>query len=747
MAFFLPARVIGRWLRRSLLVAPRRRVETFWLDRPVAPRIPISRPLRIALVGPQCREYLRSLDRSDLEVARYDFFEQTRDQHQYPHVVVVDHLDLKSALRSLRDADVLRDLPVLIVVTGSAWKCARWASALPDGVALAAVGSSSAAKFLDKLTQTILDDVPLEQMVRKAARTTVRKGHGAILILDRYVNQALRREKGADVWTSDPTRDRELTVHIMQALYREGSPRVIPLGATLRAGGDYLVRVYIGNGPPADFTLGESKLLEIALQSKDFQLRSRSTQLVPLPADGNSSAPVYFAVKAPAKHGLHQMRVIAYRLNQMLQTAVMEVEVADREYPLGSVESDAAAKVEFSQTSGFHELESIPKRALTISVNRESVGTHSLMIKGQGAAVPLQLSETVVRKQLAEFRRKLTAATFTSSGQRRWPTTPSRDSEKFIRNLAYLGRDLHRAYFDSYDEGLADTLRNLSTSEDEVISIVRHDPRFAFPWTIFYDYQLPLLPPTAQVCFGRQNGAPCKHDSNSNVCCVRGFWGYRHSIEEIMGNMRPDQRIDSIDRPPRPGNLHYQVNPAVPGLPAALLKMAPFATPYTLGGGLVNTLWNSSQRPSLLLLLAHQEDGNVANRPPGSRIELKDATGKVEWFAASEIQDQVFKQRSWNQPNTLVLLLNCESVATGPATLSNFVTAFHQAHAGAVVGTEVSVYSDLMERFAAEFTEAMWSKGRPLGETLTSIRRTLLEEGNPLGFVFTSIGLAELRFK
>jgi hypothetical protein len=62
------------------------------------------------------------------------------------------------------------------------------------------------------------------------------------------------------------------------------------------------------------------------------------------------------------------------------------------------------------------------------------------------------------------------------------------------------------------------------------------------------------------------------------------------------------------------------------------------------------------------------------------------------------------------------------------------------------VGTEVPAYSDLMERFGLEFTRAMWIDGKTLGQTVRIIRRILLQEGNPLGFIFTSIGCAELHF-
>jgi hypothetical protein len=796
VTFLLPLRAIGRWLRRTLLVATRRRIEVFWLERTPAPRIPFQLPLRIALVGAPCHAFLTDFEKPGITISRYDFFEQTRDEGAYPQVVVVGCRDLKHALRVLRNADPLRDLPVLMVATGSPWKCARMAASLPDGVALAAISGPSSSGFLDRLPGVLTEDAPLDRAVRNAARETVGKRRGGILILDRYVNQSLRVADLADMAGFQSDRDdtgsvsasnkpptpsfdalvkhvnstsagspyyppdfesgRELRVAVMHGLFREGGQRAMPAGATLRIDTDYLVQVHIGGksesarapesstNPPATQQDGAA-LLEIVLQAKDFQLRSAGTQPVLVPATG-PSLPVFFAVRAPLRPGMRQMRVIAYRRNQMLQTSLVDLDVADREYKQGSSDRGVAAKLEFSQTEGFRKLEDIPPRAVTVSVNQDAQGTHSLMIKGHGAAVPLRISESMVNDQLKDYRKRLTDATFVKSNLRVWTSQPNSFSKQFIRELAYQGGAVYSAFFDSYNEVLAETLGTLLTTQDQVISIVRHDPRFAFPWTIFYDYDLPRIKSLAEVCFGKQDGQPCKHDHSSGVCCVRGFWGYRHSIEEIMGNVLPHQRIDSIVRPGRPGDLHYQIDPAASGLSKALLKMAPQATEHILGTDLIQTLWDPNQRPSLLVLLAHLEGGSVPGLPEGPRIQFLDANGATEWFAASDILNQVRRQSYWGQPNSLVLLLNCKSAEISPAMLSNFVWAFHQAHAGAVVGTEVPAYSGLTERFGSEFTRAMWVDGKPLGETLKTIRRILLEEGNPLGFIFTSIGCAELHF-
>jgi hypothetical protein len=320
-------------------------MEVFWLERTPAPRIPFQLPLRIALIGAPCHAFLTDFEKPGITISRFDFFEQTRDEGSYPQVVVVGRRDLKHALRALRKADPLRDLPVLMVATGSPWKCARAAASLPDGVALAAISGPSARGFLDRLPGALTEDVPLDRAVKNAARETVGKRRGGILILDRYVDQSLRVADLADMagfqpdWgetdsltasNKPPTTSfdalvkhvnskstgssyyppgseswRELRVAVMHGLFREGGQRAMPIGATLRINTDYLVQVHIGGksesarapelgtNPPATRQDGAA-LLEIVLQAKDFQLRSAGTQPVLVPATG-PSLPVFFA--------------------------------------------------------------------------------------------------------------------------------------------------------------------------------------------------------------------------------------------------------------------------------------------------------------------------------------------------------------------------------------------------------------------------------------------------------------------
>jgi len=78
--------------------------------------------------------------------------------------------------------------------------------------------------------------------------------------------------------------------------------------------------------------------------------------------------------------------------------------------------------------------------------------------------------------------------------------------------------------------------------------------------------------------------------------------------------------------------------------------------------------------------------------------------------------------------------------------LNDFVLALNTAGAGAIVGTEVTIFTGLAERFASDVTRRMWSSGRStLGEAVKEFRQTLATESNPLGFAFTSYGSADLR--
>jgi hypothetical protein len=75
------------------------------------------------------------------------------------------------------------------------------------------------------------------------------------------------------------------------------------------------------------------------------------------------------------------------------------------------------------------------------------------------------------------------------------------------------------------------------------------------------------------------------------------------------------------------------------------------------------------------------------------------------------------------------------------------VVAFNTAGAAAIVGTECIVDSKFAAQFAQEISVAMLRGKIRLGAAITSFRRTSLQHGNPLAFVFNAIGDVDLRIQ
>jgi hypothetical protein len=91
----------------------------------------------------------------------------------------------------------------------------------------------------------------------------------------------------------------------------------------------------------------------------------------------------------------------------------------------------------------------------------------------------------------------------------------------------------------------------------------------------------------------------------------------------------------------------------------------------------------------------------------------------------------------------------CGSATTNVAKVNDFVLALNAAGAGAIVGTECTVFSDFACEFSQYLILQLWkspSANRPvsLGEAMTAFRIEKLESGDPRAFVFRSIGDAEL---
>jgi hypothetical protein len=525
----------------------------------------------------------------------------------------------------------------------------------------------------------------------------------------------------------------------------------------------------IGDQPPIDPLLpdGPTHRLEVAIFGLDFTVQGRKVQWVSLPELGPSDE-VAFTIRAPSMNRRRgprnaRLRVAVYHQNHLVQAYLLS-SVVDAEERLGE-RGTLEVALEVSRSARFTNLEGLRARAFSIGINEGPAGSHRLMIKKGGTATHFNYEASAVSPVVEAFRKRLTKATFRGraprypSGQ---PVTPEGrgEFETTIRELASLGSGLWNGLMDRAPGSIGSALRILAGGFGQEIQIVRLEATTVVPWSIVYDYLLPRGRTAARasdVCVGwgpgvSPGGPPGKHCDHSLAVagyCIYGFWGIRHVIEELLPEavaLTADPTFDVTPVSPKSVWLSADVptDPSVVKLTSTLQTLLAPSVPRLIqpADNLIDLLWDAQQRPSVLVIVGHHETADASGPVPVSRINLPGGG----WLEPAELSARAVFANRWGQPNTLAFLMACGSAATKPTTLNDFVLALNSAGAGAVVGTEVTIFAGLAERFASDVASGMWSSRRSsLGEAVKEFRQTLATESNPLGFAFTSYGSADVR--
>lgn len=607
--------------------------------------------------------------------------------------------------------------------------------------------------------------VPLARMQAEAADLKEAEGDlnadARELLDDPEVKESLRRYQQR---RADTALFRRTTDPLLGPMEKE---------STLAASAEYDVRFHIGNRqaeslmagtpPPIDPLLPDPEnekgyVLEAVVQPKDFKLLSPALQPLYLPIFGGSE-PVYFQVRAPQTTGRAQLRICVYYRNHLLQSFLLDAEVAEKEDRRQEVQTQF--KLEFSRTSRFTNLPELGARGLSIGANRlDSTGTHQIIVKGDQSAGVLDLGDEAFTKAMKEVRGLLREATVDPQDDRKprpYPGVsagirPSPEFTQFLREFAKVGNSLYRALFRASrsNRPFLGSLDRIRKSSGQTLQVVRFHERFVFPWTMLYDFDLPSAN-GGEVCLD----PGCSHGPFDGAYCIRGFWGVRHYVEELIGGEAGDAD-KTVGRASRNGAVRLIVDPdlnagtemgqdLVKELGASAMAFGPCDDQE-----LLQLLWEKpDERPSVLIVLGHLQTGSPAcqNEPEDDRIVLVD---KQKWLTERSISYMF--QRSllrWGQPRPLILLLACGSAATDVDKLNDFVLALNAAGASAIVGTECTVFSSFAKRFGEELTLAMCKadpqgRVRKLGEAMTDFRCRVLRSGNPLAFVFRAVGDADL---
>jgi hypothetical protein len=100
----------------------------------------------------------------------------------------------------------------------------------------------------------------------------------------------------------------------------------------------------------------------------------------------------------------------------------------------------------------------------------------------------------------------------------------------------------------------------------------------------------------------------------------------------------------------------------------------------------------------------------------------------------------------WKRRRPLVVVNGCHTNELTPEEVLSFVTAFSDAKAAGVVGTETSIEQGLAGT-AIEFFLSFLKEGKKLGEAIHQMRWELLRKGNLMGLTYTPYCSADLRLR
>lgn len=551
------------------------------------------------------------------------------------------------------------------------------------------------------------------------------------------------------------------------------SPPYLRFGTVLAGGERYCVHLRIGERyaqsllreapEPIENLLPPSTEgwdLHVALFTLDFAVEDDTVRPLHLPGTGCSDDEVVFEVVAPPVEAsrVAQLRIVVlFRNNPVQSFLVRSLVVPSGSQPDGLRRDGVHATLEASRRDAIDDLDDLPARDVFIGANLDpATGSHTLMVAGEDGKATLPYTVEQAKALIAAFRTELQEA-YGDPDHPNYPRAEPGELENgfkgTIRRLAFASQDL-RWSLAFQDQSFLPVLNRLRASQGRVIHITRYEPSFALPWVALYDWDLPTDIANAEVCDGK---SACRHfppppiGTAADALCVRGFWGYRHVIEERIGEA-PSETRPVRARPATADEIVVSVDKL--GTTARkLLESISDATGFegmqAFSGSevdLLEAMWSSDRVTRLAVLIGHfQATPAVSEKPEYFRPYLELGLPQFrlpEWRIAEMRQ----KHEGPVPPGLVVFVLGCSTVTDDLTRLFDFVQSFLNVGAGPVVATASAVSVGLACDFAQKVCHAMLAENEPLGEAVRQWRCRLLGSGNPLAFSFIAYGDASVNY-
>jgi hypothetical protein len=484
-------------------------------------------------------------------------------------------------------------------------------------------------------------------------------------------------------------------------------------------------------------TSAPEHVLDVAVYSGTTHVLDAPARPLALPRIGPSEV-LQFRLRMPDTGDTTLIRVHLYFRGHILQA--YELNLA-----LGSAETLGAgpamrADLVYSRRQQLHRLDRIPPRLLSVATNEDTDGTHRLMFGTTGGAV--RLSEATVGASRAYLRERMaqSLAGLDPAGR-----LAPEAFERQVKMLAQSGKALWGRLFDNQRDPVQQKLDEVSRAASGTLQVLRLEPDFAFPWSMLYDWPLPATSAevdAATVCRGDQ----CSCGPGTRGICVRGFWGVRLVVEELVRQDDADDYVDTVAG--AAGSPVVVCTVGVPGDQWAMRMVG------ALTGGLgparcedlaadkslLVRMWDPARRPAVLVVVGHLTNTPVDDEPRRPRIYVRASERFLDTEALRDAK-RANGTRRWDAPHRpIVLLLGCDTGRSGLGEVHSFVASLSSAGAAAIIATEEKIDTRLAGDLAGHMVPALGDVGT--GEALRRWRARLMADGNPLGLVFTCFGSA-----
>lgn len=573
----------------------------------------------------------------------------------------------------------------------------------------------------------------------------------------RYANVAIRDDAGRPPSGVEPGTPMTVTVDIGPLRPDSDVRRPIPLPEELLPREDLWLDVMLS-----------SPDVPVGLTPTEVGTRTAVEQRMLLPADGSAArsstdeSVLRFSLTMPEAARARARLTYLYR-NVAIQSQRIDFE-ATSDARAGTVYSYAVTTdFTLSQQLGAEVADLERRDRMTIVMN-ETSAQHEFTVRAADAGGALltepaafSVRDDALATHVARLREVLTRIAPTTRERRRAQLVSD------LQRLAPLGWQLYASLPKGVQDG-ARAARNAG-SESVIEIVLPRGSSFTLPWSVVYDIYLDSGTPAAQIPLCPSVGAwneggalvgddarECPHrhevDHGENLLCPFGFWGFRHSFEVLTTTDRPKQTL-AMRMPCRVVVAETQRNINRDRLAEHVRKLEGLFAGALPGTTLVEAQSKADVRREIeedlpfLYFLCHG-DRDVENAATllgvgkQDRISPADINGWIDVALGRN-------RKIWNDPQPLVFINACESMAITPNDIVDYLDVFvGKGNAVGVIGTEVRVAQEVAMQLAEIFFAEFLQPGVTLDTALHRVKLAFLGDGNLVGLVYTPYALADL---